>query len=379
MTPLRQQMIATLELRAASPRTIYCYIDQVARFARHYNRSPAELGQAELRKYLLYLLHERKVAMGNYQQALAALRFLYRYVLNRGDVVQDIRSPSPERRLPVVLSPQEVHRFFAAITSYKYRTLLMVAYAAGLRVSEAAKLRVQDIDSQRMVIRVEQGKRKKDRYTMLSPFLLDMLRHYWHMARPADRLFASRGKLGYVSNSQVQRVCVEARTVAGLEKQVTPHTLRHSFATHLMEAGTDLRIIQELLGHASPRTTSKYTHVSTHLIARTQSPLDLLMPGSTAKAAVEQATLAKAAAANNTIQATPLAGTSSESAPPSPRTKAATKSATTNVMVSTARSKAKATPKAPPAPKPSTSQKKVKAKPSSSKTQRKQQVKRSPR
>jgi site-specific recombinase XerD len=262
MTPLRQQMIDSLELRGCSPKTVKLYVDCIARFARHFNASPEKLGSNEVRTYLLYLVHERKVAWGTYKQALAALRFLYRWVLQRGEVVQDIRAPRPERRLPVVLSFDEVHRFFAAITSFKHRTLLMFAYAAGLRVAEATRVRVSDIDSERMVIRVVQGKRKKDRYTVLSPLLLEMLRHYWWAARPKDYLFPSRGKTGHVTNSTVQRACLEAQQIAGLSKEITPHTLRHSFATHLLEAGTDLRVIQELLGHASPRTTAIYTHVS---------------------------------------------------------------------------------------------------------------------
>jgi len=277
MTPLRQKMTEALELRGVSPKTLRLYVDCVARFARHYGKSPEKLGRTELREYLLYLLNERKVASGTYKQALSALRFLYRWVLEQGDVVEDIRGPRPERRLPVVLSFEEVHRFFAAIPSFKHRTLLMFAYAAGLRVSEAAQVRVCDIDSQRMVIRVVQGKRKKDRYTILSPLLLQMLRHYWWAARPKNYLFPGRGKGGVVRSSTLQGVCTNARRAAGLAKEVTPHTLRHSFATHLLEAGTDLRVIQELLGHSSPRTTALYTHVSTKLIGQTKSPLDLLV------------------------------------------------------------------------------------------------------
>jgi integrase/recombinase XerD len=277
MTPLRKQMIEVLELRGSSPKTVRLYVGCVARFAQHFGMSPQQLGEKEVRTYLLHLMQTEKVALGTYKQALAAIRFLYRWVLHRGDVVQDIRGPRPERRLPVVLSFEEVHRFFAAIRSFKYRTLLMFAYAAGLRVSEAARVRVSDIDSQRMVIRIVQGKRKKDRYTILSPLLLEMLRHYWWAARPTDYLFPGRGQTGVVRSSSVQHACCEARERAGLSKQVTPHTLRHSFATHLLEAGTELRVIQELLGHASPRTTAIYTHVSTDLIGRVKSPLDLLV------------------------------------------------------------------------------------------------------
>ena len=283
MTPLRKRMTEALELRGVSPKTLRLYVDCVARFARYFGKSPEVLGAEEIRTYLLYLIHERKVAWSTYKQAMAALRFLYRSVLNRGEVVQDVRAPRPERRLPVVLSFDEVHRFFAAIPSFKHRTLLMLAYASGLRLSEAARLRVSDIDSQRMVLRVVQGKRKKDRYTILSPLLLEMLRHYWWAARPKEYLFPGRGQSGVVQSSTVQRACIEARQRAGLGKEVTPHTLRHSFATHLLEAGTELRVIQELLGHTSPRTTAIYTHVSTKLISQTKSPLDLLVANHAAK------------------------------------------------------------------------------------------------
>jgi integrase/recombinase XerD len=277
MTPLRKRMIESLELRGMSPKTVRLYVDCVARFARHFGRSPDTLGSEEVRTYLLHLVNERKIAWSSYKQALSALRYFYRWVLDRGEVVQDIRAPRPERRLPVVLSFEEVHRFFAAIPSFKHRTILMLSYAAGLRISEAASLRVADIDSQRMVIRIVQGKRKKDRYTLLSPLMLQMLRHYWWAARPTHYLFPGRGQNGYVRSSTVQRACIDAHQRAGLAKDVTPHTLRHSFATHLLEAGTELRVIQELLGHASPRTTAIYTHVSTKLIAQTKSPLDLLV------------------------------------------------------------------------------------------------------
>jgi integrase/recombinase XerD len=283
MSPLRKRMIEALELRGLSPKTVKVYVDCVARFSRHCGKSLEKVTAEDVRQYLLYLVHERKVAWGTYKQALAALRFLYRWVLDSGEVVQDIRAPRPERRLPVVLSFEEVHRFFAAIPSFKHRTILMTAYAAGLRISEAASLRVSDLDSQRMVIRVVQGKRKKDRYTMLSPLLLQMLRHYWWAARPTDYLFPGRGRSGHVTSSTVQRACIDAQARAGLAKEVTPHTLRHSFATHLLEGGTDLRVIQQLLGHSSPRTTALYTHVSNKLIAQTKSPLDLLVANHGAK------------------------------------------------------------------------------------------------
>jgi site-specific recombinase XerD len=209
----------------------------------------------------VHLVEERKLAWGTYNQALAALRYLYRWVLKRGDVVRDIRGPRRVRHLPVVLSPDEVRRFLAAIASYKHRMVLTTAYAAGLRVAEAVNLHVEDVDAERMVIQVRQGKRNKDRYTVLSPVLWEMLRHYCWAARPVTFLFPSRSPDRPVSVSQVQRVCREAQAAAGIDKAVSPHTFRHSFATHLLEAGTDLRVIQALLGHSNPQTTALYTRV----------------------------------------------------------------------------------------------------------------------
>jgi integrase/recombinase XerD len=276
MTPLRKRMIENMEMRNFACKTIRLYVDVVARFARYFGKSPELLGTEEVRRYLLHLVHEKKLAWATYKQALAALRYLYRWVLQAPEIVQDIRGPRPERRLPVVLSFDEVQRFFAAIPSFKQRMILMAAYAAGLRISEVVHLEVTDIDSSRMVIRVCQGKRKKDRYTILSPVLLQMLRHYWVAARPVRYLFPGRALDRPMSVSVVQRACKDAQVKAGIDKTVTPHTLRHSFATHLLEAGTDLRVIQELLGHSSPRTTALYTHVSTKLIGQTKSPLDAL-------------------------------------------------------------------------------------------------------
>jgi site-specific recombinase XerD len=274
MTPLRKRMIENMEMRNFASKTICVYVDVIARFARYFGKSPELLGAEEVRRYLLHLVHDKKRAWSTYKQALAALRYLYRWVLEAPEIVEDIRGPRPERRLPVVLSFDEVQRFFAAIPSFKHRMILMAAYAAGLRISEVVHLEVTDIDSSRMVIRIRQGKRKKDRYTILSPVLLQMLRHHWVAVRPVRYLFPGRALDRPMSVSVVQRACKDAQVKAGIDKTVTPHTLRHSFATHLLEAGTDLRVIQELLGHASPRTTALYTHVSTKLIGQTKSPLD---------------------------------------------------------------------------------------------------------
>jgi integrase/recombinase XerD len=276
MTPLRKRMIEEMELRNFAPKTIELYVDNVAKFARHFGKSPELLGEEQVRQYLVHLVEERKLAWGTYNQALAALRYLYRWVLKRGDVVRDIRGPRRVRHLPVVLSLDEVRRFFAEVVSYKHRMILMTAYSAGLRISEVVNLHVKDIDSQRRVIHVRQGKRNKDRYTVLSPLLWEMLRHYCWAARPVSYLFPGRSLDKPVSVTRVQSACKEAQAAMGIDKEITPHTFRHSFATHLLEAGTDLRVIQALLGHSNPQTTALYTRVSTQLIGSTRSPLELL-------------------------------------------------------------------------------------------------------
>lgn len=276
MTPLRQRMIEDMRMRNFSKHTIAAYVSAVYRLANHYHRSPDKLNREEIRAFLVDLVEQKQVSWPYYTQILAALRFFFRHVLRRGEVVEDVRGPRPEKRLPVVLSAEEVARFFKAIPSLKHRTILMLAYGAGLRIGEAVCVRISDIDRQRKVIRVQQGKGKKDRYTMLSPALLEMLDRYCWAARPEDLLFTTRFKDRPITDSTVQRVCIQARQDAGIDKRISPHTLRHSFATHLLEAGTDLRVIQVLLGHASPKTTAIYTHVSTALIGKTVSPLDTL-------------------------------------------------------------------------------------------------------
>jgi len=276
MTPLRQRMIEDMKIRDYSEHTIAAYVSAVYRLAKHYHKSPEKLGREEIRAFLVDLVEQKKVSWPYYKQVLAALRFLYRRVLCRGEVVEDVRCPRPEKRLPVVLSVHEVARFFKAIPSLKHRTILMLAYGAGLRIGEAVRVRVSDIDRERKVIRVQQGKGKKDRYTILSPAMLEILDRYCWAARPEDLLFTTRIKDRPITDSTVQRVCIQAQKDAGIGKRISPHTLRHSFATHLLEAGTDLRVIQVLLGHASPKTTAIYTHVSTALIGKTISPLDAL-------------------------------------------------------------------------------------------------------
>jgi site-specific recombinase XerD len=278
MTPLRQRMIEDMRLRNYAPRTVEVYIERVAAFARYFGKSPEHLDAADVRAYLLFLIQEKNASWSYYGQAICALRFLYRVTLGKDWVVEGVVSPKKEKKLPVVLSPAEVTQFFQGITALKPRALLMTAYAAGLRISEVIGLRVADIDSKRMVIRVRQGKGRKDRDVMLSPRLLAVLREYWKVARPTDWLFPGDVPGHPITDGAVHRICVRAAHAAGLGKHVTVHTLRHSFATHLLEGGTDLRTIQVLLGHRSLGTTAVYTHVTAATLGAAQSPLDRLGP-----------------------------------------------------------------------------------------------------
>jgi integrase/recombinase XerD len=276
MTPLRRRMIDDMTLRNFTPSTIAAYVRCVARLARHFHSSPDLIGPEQVRAYLLHLVQERHVSQSYYKLTRCALRFFYRATLGRDDIPGGIAPVKQRRTLPVVLSPDEVARFFAAITNLKHRALLMTAYATGMRVSEVTRLRVGDIDSARRVILVRQGKGQKDRYVMLSPRLLEILRAYWKATRPGDFLFPGAVPGEPITTGSVRKVCFRARHAAGLGKHVTVHTLRHSFATHLLESGTDLRTIQVLLGHRSFGTTARYVHVATASLPSTRSPLDRL-------------------------------------------------------------------------------------------------------
>jgi integrase/recombinase XerD len=276
MTPLRRRFIEDLELRNLRENTIKTYVLAVRQFAEYFGKSPELLGPEQIRSYLLYLIHEKKASRATYRIALAAIRSLYRSTLKKSWVVDGIEQARTEKKLPVVLSMDEVERFFEALVSLKHRATLMTAYSAGLRVSEVVSLRVTDIDSARMVIRVDQGKGRKDRYVPLAKHLLLVLREYWKAARPGDYLFPGRGKSGHLTVNAVQGACRRAAREAGLKKAASPHTLRHSFATHLLEDGTDLRTIQLLLGHRNLNTTATYTHVSRKHLETTASPLDVL-------------------------------------------------------------------------------------------------------
>ncbi len=278
MTPLRRRMIEDLTLRNRAPLTIEKYIESVAEFARYFHAAPEGLGPEHVRSYLLHLVQERQVSWSVYNQVRCALQFLYRVTLGQDWVVAEVACPKLPKRLPVVLSTDEMARFLDALQNPKHRALLMTAYAAGLRLSEVARLRVEDIDSARMVIHIRQAKGQKDRDVMLSPRLLAILRGYWKEKRPEPFLFPGRKPGQPVCPGTVQMVCQRALVASGLSKHATMHTLRHSFATHLLESGTDLRTIQVLLGHRSFSTTARYIHVATAALRSTRSPFDDLAP-----------------------------------------------------------------------------------------------------
>jgi integrase/recombinase XerD len=275
MSPLRRRMIEDMTVRNLSPATQRSYVHAVAKFGRFFGRSPERLGLEEVRAFQVHLV-AGGISWPALNQTVCALRFLYGVTLKQADVPERIPYARTPRKLPVVLSADEVVAFLEAVPGLKARAALTTAYAAGLRASEAAGIKVADIDSSRMVIRVEQGKGGRDRYVMLSPQLLGILRSYWKLARPAHWLFPGRDGEHPIGPTVLHAACRSACAAAGLSKRVTVHTLRHSFATHLLESGTDIRIIQALLGHSSLNTTARYTQVATSTICATPSPLDQL-------------------------------------------------------------------------------------------------------
>lgn len=277
MTPLRQRMIEELQLRNYSPKTVRAYVAAVAQFAGHFRRSPDQLTVEEIRNWQLHLRDVRQVSWSGFNIAMCALRFFYREVLGRDDLVPRLTFMRRERPLPVVPSADEVCRFLEAVPVFSYRMLLTVSYGCGLRLSESVRLEPRDVDSARMVIHVRRGKGKRDRYVTLSPVLLEMLRGYWKQERPKRWLFPSPlDATRPISLSTIQKCCKRASAAAKLGKRVTVRSLRHAFATHLLEQGTSIRVVQVLLGHASVTTTQTYTHVSNKAIASVVSPLDHL-------------------------------------------------------------------------------------------------------
>jgi integrase/recombinase XerD len=274
-SPLRQRMIEDMTIRNLSPATQQSYIYAVAKFSRHFNSSPAKLGMEEVRAYQLHLVEE-KHSWSHINQVACALRFFYGITLGQKEVFERIVFGKEPAKLPPVLNAEELVSFLEAVTGLRNRVALTTAYAAGLRVGEAARLKVTSIDSERMLILIENGKGGKDRYAMLSPRLLEILRAYWRRVRPGVWLFPGQDPGDHVSPDTLQEACRTARRRAGLRKPVTAHALRHSFATHLLESGVDIRIIQVLLGHADLSSTTRYAQVAANLIASTPSPFDRL-------------------------------------------------------------------------------------------------------
>ena len=275
MTAMRKRMIHELELHRKSPRTIEAYVTAVAQLARHYGRSPDRISLEQVREFLHHLIAKRKLAFSSCNQKLAGIRFFYRHVL--GQKQFDLRVPAKRSgKLPEPLGRREIARLLEATRNAKHRVLLMTCYATGLRVSELVHLRPEDVHSERMLIHVRQGKGRKDRYTLLSPRLLEALRDHWRAYRPQEWLFFGRDRTGPLPVGTAQKIYYTAKRRAGIQRGHGIHTLRHSFATHLMEAGVDLPTLQRLLGHTSLATTAKYLHVTSKHLRGVRSPLDLL-------------------------------------------------------------------------------------------------------
>jgi site-specific recombinase XerD len=277
MTILRQRMTEDMRIRNLSSHTEASYLQQVSQFARYFGKSPDKLDAEDIRAYQLYLTKERELATSSIHIAIAALRFFYRTTLKRDWTFEEVLPlPKKPQKLPVVLSPQEVEDFLGCVKRLKARVILTTCYAAGLRISEAVSLRPTCIDSKRMVIRVVQGKGQKDRYVMLSVRLLEILRSYYKSERPKDWLFPGHYPGQPISTGAIEDACQKGRRICGISKPVTPHSLRHAFAVHMLEAGTDLRTIQLLLGHRSLATTARYLRIATNKVCANPSPLDLL-------------------------------------------------------------------------------------------------------
>ena len=276
MGKLRDQMAMDMKLRRLSPRTITTYLACMKSVAAHFGKSPAELSVEEIREYLRYLMEEKKASQSALVQAYSALKFFFEKTLDRPWNASRIPRSKQRKKLPGVLSREEVESIFSATGNLKHRAILMTIYSAGLRVGEVTRLKVADIDSERMTIRVNEGKGLKDRYTLLGKRTLEVLRLYWKVCMPSEWLFPGKVASEPVSISCVQRMFKASLHKAGIKKKASVHTLRHSFATHLLEGGTDLYYIQRLLGHKSASTTSVYLHITGRDFSKIRSPIDLL-------------------------------------------------------------------------------------------------------
>ena len=274
MSTMKEQMRADLQLIGATPKTQHIYLREVSNLEKYFGKPAEHLQEEELKEYLLYLLNKRNLGRGTFRFYVAGLKFFYRTTAKRQDVVANIQYPQRKKTLPVVLDLSEVEALLSATDNIKHKAILMITYSAGLRISEASRLKITDIDSKRMMVRVEQGKRNKDRYTILSQRALECLRQYWRQYRPKEWLFEGQKKDTHITISSITQIFHKAKERAGIIKPACVHTLRHSFATHLIEAGTSLHHVQLLLGHRAPTTTTVYLHVSRLNLSQVTSPLD---------------------------------------------------------------------------------------------------------
>ena len=273
MTPLRRRMLEEMQLRNLSTETQRNYIHHIAQFAQHYKLSPDRLGLDEVRNYRLYLLEEKLMAPQTVNGFVAAAKFFYTQVLDMPWLNELCYAQVPVK-LPVVLSAEEIDLFFSAVGLAKHRAVLMLCYGSGLRIAEAVSLQVGDIDGKRMLVRVRQGKGGHDRYSVISARMLRILREYWKIQQPKKWLFPSTGADEHIHPNTIRQICHDACQITGITKRITPHVLRHSFATHLLENGTDTRVIQVLLGHRRIDTTARYTSVTPRTLGQVESPFD---------------------------------------------------------------------------------------------------------
>ena len=277
MTTLRRRLREDLQLRGLAPKTPECYIAAVHQLAHHYRRAPDQRSEEDLRQYFLYLLKDQKVAESPFRIHLYGIRFFYERTLQRPWPLFALPRPRHSQKLPVVLSPQEVRSLLAAVTRPTAQMCLQMIYACGLRLREGTHLQVSDIDPQRMLVRVRQGQGGKDRYVPLAERTLELLRMYWQCERPRPWLFPARHQPTPLSATTLQKTFKRVLRQSGLSKDASIHTLRHSYATHLLERGVSLRVIQALLGHNSPSTTARYTHLTPKTVDIVQATINALM------------------------------------------------------------------------------------------------------
>jgi len=276
VTTLRQRMLEDLQIRQYSPTTIRLYLYAIKTFAKHFGKPPDQLGAEHIRRFQLFLIKEKKVSTSTYVLMVCALRFFYTHTLHRKVAIDRIPFPRRERKLPLILSRDEIKALLEAPQDLRHRAMLAILYGSGLRVSEVARLKVTDIDSARNMLWVRSGKGRKDRQALLPPKLRELLRCYWRSKRPTDWLFPGADPTQPTSVKTIFRACRQAAHSAGIAKSIHPHLLRHAFATHLLEAGVNLRTIQFLLGHARLETTARYLQVADVNVRATTSPLESL-------------------------------------------------------------------------------------------------------